>query len=121
MAIPDPGPGLLGRQSERAALDLVVGSVRAGESQTLVLRGEAGVGKSALLGYVAERAADCRILHAVGVEAEMELRMRGCTSCVLRCSTGSSRCRRRNVTRWPRHSACGPARHRIASWSVWPC
>ena len=63
----------LGRRSERAALDLLVGAVRAGESQALVVRGEAGVGKSALLDYVAERAAGCRILHAIGVEAEMEL------------------------------------------------
>jgi hypothetical protein len=48
---PDPGPGagLLGRQSERWALVLLVSTVRAGESRTLVLRGEAGVGKSALL------------------------------------------------------------------------
>ena len=77
MATPDSGPGLLGRQSERAALDLLVSAVRAGESRTLVLRGEAGVGKSALLRYVAERAAGCRILQAVGVEAEMELAFAG--------------------------------------------
>ena len=68
-----PDPGLLGRQSERSALDLLVSNVRAGESRTLVLRGDAGVGKSALLDYLVERAVDCRILHAVGVEAEMEL------------------------------------------------
>ncbi len=77
MATPDPGPGLLGRRSERSALDLLVSTVRAGESQTLVLRGDAGVGKSALLDYLVERAADCRILHAVGVEAEMELAYAG--------------------------------------------
>ena len=71
------GRGLLGRQSERSALDLLVSAVRAGESQALVVRGEAGVGKSALLDYVVERAADCRILHAVGVEAEMELAYAG--------------------------------------------
>ena len=77
MATPNPGPGLLGRHSERSALDLLVSSVRAGESQTLVLRGDAGAGKSALLDYVVERASDCRILHAVGVEAEMELAYAG--------------------------------------------
>jgi hypothetical protein len=38
MATPDPGPGLLGRSNERSALDLLVSAVRAGESQTLVLR-----------------------------------------------------------------------------------
>ena len=77
MATPDPGPGLLGRQSERSALDLLVSAVRAGESRTLVVRGDAGIGKSALLDYLAERAADCRILDAVGVEAEMELAYAG--------------------------------------------
>ena len=45
MATPDPGRRLLGRQSERAALDLLVSAVRAGESQTLVVRGEAGCGQ----------------------------------------------------------------------------
>jgi ABC-type transporter Mla maintaining outer membrane lipid asymmetry ATPase subunit MlaF len=65
MATPDPGRGLRGRQSERSVLDLLVSTVRAGESQTLVLRGEAGVGKSGLLDYLVGRAADCRILHAV--------------------------------------------------------
>ena len=63
----------LGRRSERAALDLLVSAVRTGESHALVVRGDAGVGKSALLDYVAERAAGCRILNAIGVEAEMEL------------------------------------------------
>jgi DNA-binding CsgD family transcriptional regulator len=77
MATPDPGPGLLGRQSERSALDLLMSAVRAGESRTLVLRGDAGVGKSALLDYLVERAADCRILRAVGVDAEMELAYAG--------------------------------------------
>jgi DNA-binding CsgD family transcriptional regulator len=77
MSTPDLGRGLLGRRSERAVLDLLVSAVRAGESQALVLRGEAGVGKSALLEYVAERAAGCRMLHATGVEAEMELAYAG--------------------------------------------
>jgi DNA-binding CsgD family transcriptional regulator len=73
MSTPAPGRRLLGRRSERAALDSLVSAVRAGESQALVVRGEAGVGKSALLQYLAERGEGCRILHAIGVEAEMEL------------------------------------------------
>ncbi len=67
------GTSLLGRQSERAALDAVVAGVRAGRSQVVVVRGEAGVGKSALLDYATNSADDLRILRAVGVESEMEL------------------------------------------------
>lgn len=51
--------------------------VRAGESSVLVVRGEAGVGKTALLEYVADRASACRILRVAGVESEMELAFAG--------------------------------------------
>jgi DNA-binding CsgD family transcriptional regulator len=68
---------LLGRSEEQGALDRLLDAARDGRSSTLVIRGEAGVGKSALLQYLEERAADCRILHAIGVEAEMELAYAG--------------------------------------------
>ena len=64
---------LLGRRAESAALEEVVAAVRAGESRVLVLRGEAGVGKSALLDQMARTATNMNILRAVGVESEMEL------------------------------------------------
>jgi DNA-binding CsgD family transcriptional regulator/tetratricopeptide (TPR) repeat protein len=54
-----------------------VATVRAGRSQVLVLRGEAGVGKSALVDYLVGSAAGCRIARAVGVESEMELAFAG--------------------------------------------
>src|ERR687896_601789 len=69
-----PRSVLLGRRSECAALDRLVESVRGGgESRALVVCGEAGIGKSALLEYVVDRAADCRVVSATGVQAEMEL------------------------------------------------
>jgi hypothetical protein len=68
---------LRGRRSERETLSRLVASVRAGESGVLVLRGEAGVGKTALLEYLATRASGCRIARAVGVESEMELAFAG--------------------------------------------
>jgi hypothetical protein len=71
------GPGLRGRRAEREALDRLVEAVGAGRSQVLVLRGEAGVGKTALLEYLAERASGCRIARAAGVESEMELAFAG--------------------------------------------
>jgi DNA-binding CsgD family transcriptional regulator len=54
-------------------LDAVLAAVRQGESRVLVVRGEAGVGKTALLDYVLAEASDLRVLRAVGVESEMEL------------------------------------------------
>ena len=64
---------LLGRADECAVLDGMVGDVRRGESRSLVLRGEAGIGKSALLQYLVESASDLTVDRAVGVESEMEL------------------------------------------------
>ena len=69
----DPVLRLRGRRSEREALSRLVASVRAGESRVVVLRGEAGVGKTALLEYLAKRASGCRIARAAGVESEVEL------------------------------------------------
>jgi DNA-binding CsgD family transcriptional regulator len=69
--------GLLGRRSECETLERLVASVRAGESRVLVLRGEAGIGKTALLYYLWERASGCRIARAAGVESEMELAFSG--------------------------------------------
>ena len=69
--------GLRGRRSERDALDRLVESVRAGQSRVLVLRGEAGVGKTALLEYLVDTAGGCRVARAAGVESEMELAFAG--------------------------------------------
>jgi DNA-binding CsgD family transcriptional regulator len=72
-----PLPGLLGRQSERQALDGLLAGVRGGQSRVLVLRGEAGVGKSALLDHLTAGATGFRIARAAGVESEMELPFAG--------------------------------------------
>jgi DNA-binding CsgD family transcriptional regulator len=61
------------RQDERAVLDGLLDGARAGQGGVLVVRGEAGIGKTALLDYAIESAGDLRVLRAVGVEAEMEL------------------------------------------------
>ena len=68
---------LTGRRSESDELDALVEAVRAGESRVLVVRGEPGVGKSALLEYLAEHASGCRVMRAAGVQSEMELAFAG--------------------------------------------
>ncbi|RZT28018.1 ATP/maltotriose-dependent transcriptional regulator MalT [Kribbella sp. VKM Ac-2569] len=64
---------LLGRRAERAVLDRLLAEVRNGTSRVLVVRGEAGVGKTALLTYATDSAADLTTLRAAGVQSEMEL------------------------------------------------
>ena len=64
---------LLDRLPERAALSQLLDGARAGRSGVLVLRGEPGVGKTALLEYAVESAAGLRVVRVAGVESEMEL------------------------------------------------
>ena len=66
-------PAFRGRASERQLLDRLLENVRAGHSAVLVVRGEAGVGKTALLRYVARQASGFRVARIAGVESEMEL------------------------------------------------
>jgi DNA-binding CsgD family transcriptional regulator/tetratricopeptide (TPR) repeat protein len=68
---------LRGRTPECAALDALLAQAQAGESRVLVLRGEPGIGKTALLDYVAERAGGCRVVRTTGVESEMQLSYAG--------------------------------------------
>ena len=64
---------LIDRVAERSLLDGVLRDVRLGKSRVLVLCGDPGVGKSALMEYLAEQATGCRLVRAAGVESEMEL------------------------------------------------
>jgi DNA-binding CsgD family transcriptional regulator len=69
--------GLVDRSRERDVLDELVAGVRAGQSRVLVLRGEAGIGKTVLLEHLSTMAAGCQIARAAGVESEMELAFAG--------------------------------------------
>jgi DNA-binding CsgD family transcriptional regulator len=69
----DPRAGLVGRRRELEALEQLLKRVRAGQSQALVLCGEAGIGKSALLEQLARGATGCRLARAACVASEMEL------------------------------------------------
>src|SRR5262245_25350615 len=77
LVIPSGDRGLLGRHHECEVLDRLIDSALGGHSRVLVLRGEAGVGKSALLQYVTNQASVCRVERAAGVQSEMELAFAG--------------------------------------------
>ena len=81
-SMPGPGPEqrgvqLLGRERECAAIDRMLADAHGGISATLVLRGEAGIGKSALLGYARQQAAFMTVLAVSGVEAESDMAFAG--------------------------------------------
>ncbi len=69
--------GLLDRTSEREVLDRLLANVREGQSAVLVIRGEAGIGKTALLQYAAHNASGFDVAQVTSVEAEMELPFAG--------------------------------------------
>jgi DNA-binding CsgD family transcriptional regulator len=69
--------GFLGRATEGELLDRLLTNVREGQSAVLVIRGEAGIGKTALLRHAAAHASGFRAAHMAGVEAEMELPFAG--------------------------------------------
>jgi DNA-binding CsgD family transcriptional regulator len=80
--MPRPGPEaqsgpLFGRERECAAVDELLAASARGESGSLVVRGEAGVGKTALLTYAAESGGDRTVLRVAGVEAEADLGFAG--------------------------------------------
>jgi hypothetical protein len=75
-------PGLVGRGSECAVIDRLLEGASRGESGSLVVRGEVGVGKSALLGYAADRAGEMAVLRVAGVELESDLAFAGLHSLV---------------------------------------
>jgi DNA-binding CsgD family transcriptional regulator len=75
--IADPRSGLLGRTDECRTLDQLVVGARAGRSGVRVLRGEAGIGKTTLLDYLAGEASGCRVVRTAGIDSEMELAYAG--------------------------------------------
>ncbi len=69
--------GLRGRRHERDVLERVVARVRAGQSPMLVVRGDQGIGKTALLEYLVDYASGCQLARAAGIESETDLRFAG--------------------------------------------
>jgi DNA-binding CsgD family transcriptional regulator len=72
-----PASGFLGRTGEREAIHRLLAQAREGQSAVLVIRGEAGIGKTALLRYAADQASGFRVAQVTSAEAEMELPFAG--------------------------------------------
>jgi predicted ATPase len=68
---------MIDRRFECGELDQLIAAVRSGESRALIVHGEPGSGKTALLDYLAGQAAGCRVVRAAGVQSEMELAFAG--------------------------------------------
>jgi DNA-binding CsgD family transcriptional regulator/tetratricopeptide (TPR) repeat protein len=77
MAATQRPPAFRGRSSERQALDRLLEDAQGSRSGVLVIRGEAGIGKTALLRYAADRTSAFRVVQVSGVESEMELPLAG--------------------------------------------
>ncbi|HEX5617483.1 MAG TPA: ATP-binding protein, partial [Solirubrobacteraceae bacterium] len=77
MAADPRSPAFRGRSSELETLDRLLEDARGSRSRVLVIRGVAGVGKTALMRYAGDRAAGFRLAQIAGVESEMELPFAG--------------------------------------------
>ena len=84
------GRVLLGRRDEQQAIDRLLERLRSGRGGVLVVRGEAGVGKTSLLEYLVERAAGCDVVRAAGVRRTWSSRSRDSSSCSHRDSIRSN-------------------------------
>ena len=111
---------LIDRAAERDHFDRLVAAVRAGESRALVVSGEAGVGKTALLDYLAGNASGCRVVRTAGCQSEMELAFAALHQLCAPCSTPSRDYRSRSVMPCGLRSAWAQDRHRTGSCSGWP-
>ena len=113
-------PSLVDRRTERGLLGQLVEAVRTGDSRVLVVRGDPGVGKTALLNHLAQNAAGCRVVRVAGVKSEMELAFAGLH---LLCAPMLGRLGRLPVPqREALRTAFGlPGRRRTGSWWGWLC
>jgi hypothetical protein len=94
---------LFGRERESARIAEVLDAARARRSGALVVRGEAGIGKSALLNEAIERADGMQVLRARGVESEVDVAYSACTSSSAQRSRRSTQFRTRRQPPSVRH------------------
>ena len=122
MVIEGPAEALHGRRDEREALERLLEAVRGGQSRVLVVCGEPGVGKTALVESAIRSASGFRILRAVGIgqwvlSRRWSFRSRPCTSCARLSWIGWTGFLPLSRTRSTWRSGCARGTHRIGFWS----
>ena len=111
--------GLVDRHAECGVLDRLIEAVRVGESRALVVSGAAGVGKTALLEYLADRGAGCRLARVAGVQSEMELPFAGLHRLCAPMLAQLDALPDLSATPCACPSASHPAMPPTAFWSLW--
>lgn len=114
------GTELIGRQDECKVLDDLLAQARAGRSGVLVVRGEAGIGKTELLNHLLDGATGCRVVRAVGVQSEMELSYAGLHQLCAPLLSHLESLPSRSATPCARLSECRSGTLPTDSWSAWP-
>ena len=107
------------REGDRESLVDGLRAASAGSSYVLVLMGEAGIGKTTLLDYMAETATGFRVVRAYGFESESCIGFAGITRYWPLSWTGSTRCPGLRPALSGRSSGQKAAVHPTASWSAW--
>jgi len=120
MVTEGPAEVLHGRRSEREALEQVLAAVREGQSRVLVICGEAGIGKTALLESAIRSSSGRSGSHGRSVWSQRwNSRSRPCSSCARRCSIGWSDSLAPSRTRSGWRSGFGRGTRRIGFWWGW--
>jgi hypothetical protein len=111
---------LVDRLAERTALSKLLDAARSGRSGVLVVRGEPGIGKTALLEYAVESAAGLRVARVAGVESEMELAFASLQQLCAPMLDKLERLPDPQEMRLASRSASIEGRRRTGSWWDWP-
>jgi len=112
-------PVLVDRVAEAEAVERVLAAARDGLSGVLVLRGEAGIGKTALLDHAAEAVGDMWVAQVTGVESEMDLGFAGLHQLLVPFLGGLERLPAPQRAALEAALGLARGRRRTGSWSVW--
>ncbi|MFC7646669.1 AAA family ATPase [Streptosporangium lutulentum] len=112
---------LYGRGAEQAVIDRLLSDSRAGHSGALLVRGEPGIGKTALLNYAATAAGDLRVIRGTGVESEAELPFAGLHLLLRPVLDQVGALPEHQERRCAPPSDSPPWRRATACWSAWRC